>query len=164
MIGCDYWLSMSIYYDLVLLDFCHLHHHYAFLSIHRDSQIWNLSRYSCLYLGSLHPRILKFTWIERECDFICHYWHKTWNPWITLFSDFDWKTCQLLLKLRESDVKRNSRHRIEVKHDSVKFEKQLSSVNFPWTWIHSPITNIHFFLISGTLMCNQDCNQFIGAY
>ena len=49
-------LSTSIY-DLVLLDVCHFHHH-----PHRHQsfpQIWPLSRYSCLYLGSLHPRILQ---------------------------------------------------------------------------------------------------------
>ena len=49
-------LSTSIY-DLVLIYVCHFHHHHhhhpvIFLSNH------GLSRYSCLYLGSLHPRIL----------------------------------------------------------------------------------------------------------
>ena len=48
-------LSTSIY-DLVLIYVCHFHHHHhhphlTFLSYH-----W-LSRYSCLHLGSLHPRI-----------------------------------------------------------------------------------------------------------
>ena len=44
-------LSTSIY-DLVLLYVCHFHHHYHLIV----SQIWPLSRYSCCYLGSLHPR------------------------------------------------------------------------------------------------------------
>ena len=44
-------LSTSIY-DLVLIYVCHFHHHpVIFLSNH------GLSRYSCLHLGSLHPRI-----------------------------------------------------------------------------------------------------------
>ena len=42
-------LSTSIY-DLVLLYVCHFHHYLIV------SQIWPLSRYSCCYLGSLHPR------------------------------------------------------------------------------------------------------------
>ena len=52
-------LSTSIY-DLVLIYVCHFHHHHhhhhhpvIFLSNHGQS------RYSCLHLGSLHPRILK---------------------------------------------------------------------------------------------------------
>ena len=51
-------LSTSIY-DLVLLDVCHFHHQtHTFLSNHWDcSEFSRLSRYSCLYLGSLHPRI-----------------------------------------------------------------------------------------------------------
>ena len=48
-------LSTSIY-DPVLIYVCHFHHHHhhhqTFLSNH------GLSRYSCLHLGSLHPRIL----------------------------------------------------------------------------------------------------------
>merc|ERR1711963_758846 len=48
-------LSTSIY-DLVLIYVCHFHHHphppVIFLSNH------GLSRYPCLHLGSLHPRIL----------------------------------------------------------------------------------------------------------
>ena len=48
-------LSTRIY-DLVLLDVCHFHH--TFLSNHWDSSVFSpLSRYSCLYLGYLHPRI-----------------------------------------------------------------------------------------------------------
>ena len=47
-------LSMRIYH-LVLVYVCHFHHLHPviFLSNH------GLSRYSCLHLGSLHPRILK---------------------------------------------------------------------------------------------------------
>ena len=46
-------LSTSIY-DLVLIYVCHFLHHHpdTFLSNH------GLLRYSCLHLGSLHPRIL----------------------------------------------------------------------------------------------------------
>ena len=44
-------LSTSIY-DLVLLHVCHFHHHHLIVV-----QL-SLSRYSCLYLGSLHPKIL----------------------------------------------------------------------------------------------------------
>ena len=44
-------LSTSIY-DLVLIYVCHFLHHPL-----RITQITQLSRYSCLYLGSLHPRI-----------------------------------------------------------------------------------------------------------
>ena len=47
-------ISSTSIYDLVLLDVCHFHHHQVIVT-----QIWPLSRYSCLYLGSLHPRILK---------------------------------------------------------------------------------------------------------
>ena len=43
-------LSTSIY-DLVLIHVCHFHHHHLIVS-----QILPLSRYSCCYLGSLHPR------------------------------------------------------------------------------------------------------------
>ena len=46
-------LSTSIY-DLVLVYVCHFHHHFLLHLI--VSQIWPLSRYSCCYLGSLHPR------------------------------------------------------------------------------------------------------------
>ena len=46
-------LSTSIY-DLVLIHVCHFHHHQTFLSNH------GLSRYSCLHLGSLHPRNFDF--------------------------------------------------------------------------------------------------------
>ena len=45
-------LSTSIY-DLVLIYVCHFHHHHPALTF---PQIWPLSRYSCCYLGSLHPR------------------------------------------------------------------------------------------------------------
>ena len=45
------FLSTSIY-DLVLLNVCHFHHHQVTFP-----QIRPLSRYSCLHLGSLHPRI-----------------------------------------------------------------------------------------------------------
>ena len=44
------FLSTSIY-DLVLLHVCHFHHHCLIVV-----QL-SLSRYSCLHLGSLHPRI-----------------------------------------------------------------------------------------------------------
>ena len=43
-------LSTSIY-DLVLINVCHFH---LLLSV---AQITAISRFSCLYLGSLHPRI-----------------------------------------------------------------------------------------------------------
>ena len=47
-------LSTSMY-DLVLIYVCHFHHHpVIFLSNH------GLSRYSCLHLGSLHPRIFYY--------------------------------------------------------------------------------------------------------
>ena len=48
-------ISSTSIYDLVLLDVCHFHHHQVIVT-----KIWPLSGYSCLYLGSLHPRILKF--------------------------------------------------------------------------------------------------------
>ena len=69
----DVILSTSIY-DLVLLDVCHFHHHHhhvthTFLSNHWDSSVFSrLSRYSCLHLGSLHPRILplkSFIFLEK---------------------------------------------------------------------------------------------------
>ena len=50
-------LSTSIY-DLVLIYVCHFLHHKTFLSIYSFSLVFFiLSRYSCLHLGSLHPRI-----------------------------------------------------------------------------------------------------------
>ena len=45
-------LSTSIY-DLVLIYVCHFHHHPPVIFLSNNG----LSRYSCLYLGSLHPRI-----------------------------------------------------------------------------------------------------------
>ena len=61
---CTCFLLSTSIYDLVLLDVCHFHHHHVthtFLSNHRDSSVFShLSRYSCLYLGSLHPRISLF--------------------------------------------------------------------------------------------------------
>ena len=57
-----------------------------------------------------------------------------------------------LLKLLESGINQKSWHRTEVKRDSVKCWKLLSSVNFLWNQIHWPITVkfyqvkiIHFF-------------------
>ena len=47
------FLSTSIY-DFVLIYVCHFHHYHLIVS-----QIW-LSRYSCFYLGSLHPRNFGF--------------------------------------------------------------------------------------------------------
>ena len=62
-------LSTSIY-DLVLLDVCHFGHHHhphTFLSNHWDSSVSSrLSRYSCLHLGSLHPRILNTKMLENK--------------------------------------------------------------------------------------------------
>ena len=53
-------LSTSIY-DLVLIYVCHFHHHHPL----RVSQIWPVSRYSCCYLGSLHPRnFVKKVWVN----------------------------------------------------------------------------------------------------
>ena len=46
-----FMLSTSIY-DLVLIYVCHFHHHHPL----KVSQILPLLRYSCCYLGSLHPR------------------------------------------------------------------------------------------------------------
>ena len=48
-------LSTSIY-DLVLIYVCHFHHQH-----HQKTFLSNqgLSRYSCLHLGSLHPRIFR---------------------------------------------------------------------------------------------------------
>ena len=51
-----FFLLSTIIYDLVLIYVCHFHHHLLHLTV---SQITALSRYSCLYLGSLHPRILR---------------------------------------------------------------------------------------------------------
>ena len=54
-------LSTSIY-DLVLIYVCHFHHHDFLLTVNQNmyfsSSLFVLSRYSCFYLGSLHPRIL----------------------------------------------------------------------------------------------------------
>ena len=69
------FLSTSIY-DLVLLHVCHFHHHCLIVV-----QL-SLSRYSCLHLGSLHPRIFLF---ESDflvnntppCIMIMHLW-KSW--------------------------------------------------------------------------------------
>ena len=47
-------LSTSIY-DLVLLHVCHFHHHQH----HPTFWQFRISRYSCFYLGSLHPRIFQ---------------------------------------------------------------------------------------------------------
>ena len=56
-------LSTSIY-DLVLLYVCHFHHHFLHLTVTQilyfSSFSLILSRYSCFYLGSQHPRILSF--------------------------------------------------------------------------------------------------------
>ena len=51
ILGRAIFKSTSIY-DLVLIYVCHFHHHFLLIVI----QIWPLSRYSCFYLGSLHPR------------------------------------------------------------------------------------------------------------
>ena len=74
-------LSTSIY-DLVLTYVCHFHHHLeTFLSNH------GLSRYTCLHLGSLHPRIF----LNYKCHFgkIKHFRsrHQCKSSW-TL-----WKQC-----------------------------------------------------------------------
>ena len=62
-------LSTNIY-DLELLDVCHFHHH-TFLSNHGDSSVFSpLSRYSCLHLGSLHPRIFKLKYVVHHLGFI----------------------------------------------------------------------------------------------
>ena len=47
------WLLSTSIYDLVLIYVCHFHHY------HQGTFLSNqgLSRYSCLHLGSLHPRI-----------------------------------------------------------------------------------------------------------
>ena len=52
-----------------------------------------------------------------------------------------------LLKLRESGMNEKSWHRTEVKRESVKCWKMLSSVNFPWKWIHEPITRWYYLPI-----------------
>ena len=53
-------LSTSIY-DLVLIYVCHFHHHFLLLTVNQifyfSSFSFILSRYSCFYLGSQHPRI-----------------------------------------------------------------------------------------------------------
>ena len=36
----------------MLIYVCHFHHHHCLIV----AQLWALSRYSCVYLGSLHPR------------------------------------------------------------------------------------------------------------
>ena len=94
---------------------------------------------------------LKFPWIERERDFTLQHLRETWNLRMTIllnYYDFEWKTSQLsawfhvkLLILRESVVNGNFWPRIDVTPDSVKCWKLLLSVNFPWIWIHWPITS-----------------------
>ena len=61
------FFSYTSVYDLVLLHVCHFHHYHLI-----DVQL-SLSRYSCLHLGSLHPRIFinKFPWLIP--DFSCIY-------------------------------------------------------------------------------------------
>ena len=53
----------------MLIYICHFLHHKTFLSIHSFSLVFFvLSRYSCLHLGSLHPRIyiiLKCFWKKK---------------------------------------------------------------------------------------------------
>ena len=95
---------------------------------------------------SLSTNWPKFLWIQRECIFTSHSFCEKWNLWKTIFPifhHFEWKNCQFQL---DSFVKlpsgnRNSKLRTVVKHASVKYHKVLSSKNFPWTWIHWPITN-----------------------
>ena len=92
--------------------------------------------------------LAKFTWIERECDFISH--HFAWNEnsakdnfphfssfWVKNLLTSAWIYAKLL-KLLESGVDGNSKYRKEVKHVSVKRWKLRSSVNFPWTYVNSP--------------------------
>ena len=68
----DNKLSTSIY-DLVLIYVCHFHHHFHHLRVVQFQ--WNsvnLSRYSCLYLGSLHPRIFE----KKLLNFSKHQFHE----------------------------------------------------------------------------------------
>ena len=50
----------QIKHDLVVIDVCHFHHHQVIVT-----QIWPLSRYSCLYLGSCIQEFLhlKVIWL-----------------------------------------------------------------------------------------------------
>ena len=75
----------------------------------------------CLNCEIREWQLLLFSWIvnEKMIKFLCDF---TWN-------------CK---NLRESCVKGISQFRTEVKRDSVK----CWSVNFPWTWIHWPITDL----------------------
>ena len=64
---------------------------------------------------------------------------------------YEWKFCKFtawfrvkLLNLPESAMNGNSQPITEVNHDSIKCKKLLSSVNFPWTWIHRS-TMLHIF-------------------
>ena len=68
-------LSTSIY-DLVLIYVCHFHHHFLLLLtvnqiLYFSSFSLVLSRYSCFYLGSQHPRIfnIKYSSLFRTCGY-----------------------------------------------------------------------------------------------
>ena len=68
-----------------------------------------------------------------------------------------------LLKLRESDINQNSQLRTEVKRDSVKWQKLISSVNFLWIWIHWPITNWNIpKYLDFKFLSSFDSNTFVG--
>ena len=49
-------------------------------------------------------------------------------------------------KLRGLSLNRNSWESTEVKPNSVKWWKLLSSVNFPWIWIHQTIKNGYIYM------------------
>ena len=79
-----------------------------------------------------------FEWIVRSVD---DNFPSFWWFWVKKRRIFAWFQMKLL-KLGESAINRNSQYRIEVKSYSVKCWKLLSSLNFPWTWIHWQITTI----------------------
>ena len=92
----------------------------------------------------------KFPWIEHESDF--HFLPFPWNKkslnenlprlswfWVNNVLTSAWFHVKWL-KLSESGVTRNSQCRTEVKCDFIKCWKLLLILNFPWAWIHWPIT------------------------
>ena len=63
----------------MLIYVCHFHHHFLLLHL-IVSQIWPLSRYSCFYLGSLHPRnfVVNVEYLKKVSPKICLKMMTTW--------------------------------------------------------------------------------------
>ena len=99
-------LSTSIY-DLVLIYVCHFHHHFLLLLRVTFPQFCTLSRYSCCYLGSLHPRNFTLGSVETQISY-SHFDNTSWKQFIfliigTVHVRKVWKTI-----IRDHDFKKSS--------------------------------------------------------